>query len=222
MKTSEDLRSALDTVDWDDPHRGPQASRQALRALAANRALLTELVEAVPRKPELMRRCEQYPVMSRLVLAEHPHGTWGLRMHIFHGVERDLIPHTHKRPFASHILAGGYLHAWHRRTDHQSAGPFTAADLTPAIVSLEAPGSDYTLQDPLVHQTIMDAGTVTLFLSGPDRQPTWWAATDMGGEVQLLKQDDKSNRSFAMTPDGHTAIATMLSAHGIINGRTAL
>ncbi|MDH6130542.1 hypothetical protein, partial [Kitasatospora sp. GP82] len=219
MKTAEELADALDTVDWDDAHQAPAASRAVLRHLAEDRRLLTDLVEAVPRSHDALARCEHHPVMSRLVLAEHPDSLWCLRLHVFHAAERDLIPHTHRRPFSSQILAGGYLHAWHRRIDGEQAGPFTANDLVPAIVSLETPGSDYTLGDPLIHQTIMEPGTVTLFLSGPDRQPTWWAAEDMGGEVKQMKADD-GRLSFNMTKADYESIATMLAKRGIINGRT--
>ncbi|MFE2723960.1 hypothetical protein [Kitasatospora sp. NPDC059327] len=211
-----DVDTALDHIDWNDLHHAAPTLRHILRAIADNRRLLTDLVEGSRTTPRLFHRGEHHPVMSRLVLAEPDDRAWALRLHVFHGAERDLIPHTHKRPFGAHILAGGYLHAWQRRTDGQDAGPFTSHTLTPGIVALETPGSDYLLGDPLIHQTIMEAGTVTLFASGPDRQPTWWAATDMGGEVAQMKQDDIAGRDYSMTHAAHAAIATTLTDLGLI------
>ncbi|MFB7470015.1 hypothetical protein [Kitasatospora sp. NPDC056184] len=223
MKTVTDLDVRLDAVDWGDPREHVIDAAAILRDLADNRELLSSLVHGVPDTPRLMARSEQHPVMTRLLLTEHPEARWCLRLHYFHGALRDLTPHTHKRPFVARTLTGNYLHAWHRRTDGREAGPFTSAELTPGIIAVENAGTGYGLGDPLIHQTIMEAGTATLFLSGPDGQPTWWAAEDdLNGGVQQMKQDDASGRSFPLTPEGHTTVARDLAERGIITARTEL
>ncbi|MFD4394349.1 hypothetical protein [Kitasatospora sp. NPDC058478] len=222
MQTVEEVHHELDTIDWDRARDSATTARSILRQLADNRPLLTEMVEAVPRTPELMGRCEHHPLMSRMVLADRP-GGWCLRLHRFEHDEKDLIPHTHRRAIYSHILYGGYLQVWHRRTDGHQGGPFSTMDLTPAVMSIEAPGADYMLGDPLIHQTIMQPGTVSLFLSGPARQDQWWPASDLDGMVTEMKKDDmEKTKDFSMSPADHEAFAAMLRSHGIITGRTEL
>ncbi|MEV7601642.1 hypothetical protein AB0O91_30195 [Kitasatospora sp. NPDC089797] len=222
MHTVEDVHRELDDIDWQLSRDSATRARGILRRLADDRPLLTDMVEAVPNTPELMGRCEHHPLMSRMVLADRP-GGWCLRLHRFEHDERDLIPHTHRRAIYSHILLGGYLQAWHRRTDGKDGGPFTTADLVPAVISIEEPGADYMLGDPLIHQTIMRPGTVSLFLSGPARQDQWWPACDLNGMVTEMKKDDMEQvKDFSMTPAHHAAFAAMLRSHGIITGRTEL
>ncbi|MGV4891564.1 hypothetical protein ACSR0Z_34260 [Streptomyces viridosporus] len=52
-------------------------------------------------------------------------------------------------------------------------------DLEPAVVTLEGPGSTYTLGDAMVHQAVMEPDTVTLFVRGPRRKKLSHAAQEL-------------------------------------------
>jgi hypothetical protein len=66
-----------------------------------------------------------------------------------------------------------------RRRTNGWDGPFTGADLEPGIVTIERPGSAYTLGEAMVHQAVMEPGTVTLFVRGPRRKMRSHAAQEL-------------------------------------------
>jgi hypothetical protein len=226
MHTHPDLTDALDAIDWDDPRQCADTSRTALHHLAANPALLTDLVDAIGRDPHRLARCETHPIISRLSLAEDPAGHWALRLHVFTDGQRDLVPHDHKYPFAVHLLSGGYLHVWNRRTGPEHSGDFTSAELRPGIVTLEQPGTAYLLSHSLVHQTAVAPGTATLFLRGPARQHRWHAATDLHDRLNGFQAPPRSGGPYLgsapMTQPEYQALTRALARRGIITtpGRT--
>ncbi|MFD8609669.1 hypothetical protein [Streptomyces sp. NPDC059631] len=177
-----DLATALDHINWDNPRHCAADTSTLLRALADDQDLLTSLVTSIDSDAGRLARCETNPLVNRLVLAEDTSGAdrWQLRLHVFQDGRLELIPHDHKYPFVVHVLAGGYAQVWNRRiAAGVQSGPFTSADLTPGLVTVERPGTAYLFSDSLVHQTAVFPGTATLFLRGPVRQHRWNSATDM-------------------------------------------
>ncbi|WP_433456380.1 hypothetical protein ACQPXS_46655 (plasmid) [Streptomyces sp. CA-142005] len=108
-------------------------------------------------------------LLNRLSLYQAPDRGFEIRLNINPRPDNQRVPHDHCYAFATRILTGGYVHVLRRRTDGWT-GPFTGADLEPAVVTVERPGSAYTLGDSIVHQAVMEPHTVTLFVRGPRRK----------------------------------------------------
>ncbi|OKI09460.1 hypothetical protein A6A06_01800 [Streptomyces sp. CB02923] len=214
------LTEEISRIDWDDPRKSARQCRGLLGRLAADRGLLTELVRGTERDPRRFGRSESHPLMSKLCLYEDPERRCQLRLHAFTGRERDLVPHDHKYPFSAYVLAGGYVHVWNRRTDATCSGEFTSRDLAAGVVALERPGSCYTFQHSLVHQTIVMPDTVSLFLRGPKRQSRWHAAGDMLHLLDGYEAPRPGGRSHQgsvpLSPDQFHAVRADLEQRGII------
>ncbi|MCL7376987.1 hypothetical protein [Streptomyces sp. 35G-GA-8] len=221
MRTRSDLVTAINAIDWDDPRQCADNSRTTLRRLADNRELFTDLVHTIGREPYRLARCETHPIISRLCLAEGPHSLWQLRLHVFPDGERDLTPHDHKYPFAVHVVSGGYVHVWNRRTGKRQTGEFSSHDVSPGIVTVERPTTGYLLANSLVHQTALGPETITLFLRGPVRHQRWHAASDMQGAMNGFEappQDGGAYRGSApMTVPEYQSLVGALAKRAIIN-----
>lgn len=209
-------------IDWTDARSVHRACRPALEELYADRELLHDLVDNVHRTPELMRRCEEHPLLYRAVVHHNVEENVQVRLHAAQASTKDLMPHDHKSTFVALILQGGYIHVWRTRRGEQ-AGDFTSSDLDVGTVSLERPGSCYAFRNSLVHQTVMLPGTVTLFVRGPSLQPRWHSASDM---LHLLedyeppKADGSEHRgSTALGPASYAALQRRLVADGVIHPR---
>ncbi|MFE0045216.1 hypothetical protein [Streptomyces albireticuli] len=225
MRTFEEIESAIDAVPWDDARPCARTCREILSALADDRPLLTAMVERTGRDPRLLARCESHPIVSRLCLAQHPGNRWQLRLHVFRDDEKDIVPHDHKYPFAVHVLAGGYAHAWNRRTGTAQSGDFASTGITPALVTLETAHAAYLLSDTLIHQTVIARGTVTLFLRGPVRQDRWHAATDMLDQLNGFQAPPADGSAYlGSTPlarEQYDALTHTLAQRGITRRTTS-
>ncbi|WP_405653895.1 hypothetical protein [Streptomyces sp. NBC_00019] len=133
--------------------------------LATDRNLLTTLVDEVVHHPARLAASRVTLLLNRLSLWEAPDHSFEIRLHMNPRPENQLVPHNHCYAFATHILTGGYVHVVRRRTDGWQ-GPFTGADLQPAIVTIERPGSSYALDHLMVHQAAMAPDTAV-----PGNQP---------------------------------------------------
>lgn len=220
---SERLATRLAGIDWDDARASQRASRTLLHALAGDRDLLTELVWGIPDDPWRSRRSEFHPLMNKLCLLEDQEAGYQLRLHDFRVNDLDIVPHDHKYPFTAYVITGGYTHVWSRRTNGRDDGDFTSEDITPGVVSLEGPGACYTLQYSLIHQTVVQPGTVSLFLRGPKRMDRWHAAGDMR---HLFKGYEAPNRdgtphqgSVPLSYQGYADVRDSLVERGIIDNR---
>jgi hypothetical protein len=98
------------------------------------------------------------------------------------------------------------------------------------LVTHERTGSCYTLGYSLVHQTVMEADTVTLFMRGPREQRRSYAALDMldrqnvgadsasSGEVssgEVVKRHTDGAR--ALRPDEYEELCGRLTALGLLD-----
>jgi hypothetical protein len=94
-------------------HRLRAASTTVLDMLTADRALLSELTDAVPNDPHLVGLCEHYDILDKIVLHDAPAG-WRLRLHVFLDGYFDR-PHNHRWTYTSRILSGSYAHPLRHR-----------------------------------------------------------------------------------------------------------
>lgn len=177
---SDYIRNWLGTgfaIDWTDLRLAHAQCRSVLTELAADRELLTNLVDRVAIDEVLFADANHHPVMDRLTLWRDIDRGIYLRLHVSPG-NNELIPHDHKYSFTTYILRGSYTHVWRRRSVSYS-GSFTAEKAPLGLVTCEQVGSCYTLGYSLIHQTMMEADTVTLFMRGPGEQSRSYAALDM-------------------------------------------
>ncbi|MFE9454042.1 hypothetical protein [Streptomyces sp. NPDC006739] len=153
-------------------------SRNVLDRLADDRELLTQLVNDILHDPDRLAASRVTLLLNRLSLYQAPDRGFEIRLNMNPRPDNQLVPHDHCYAFATRILTGGYVHVVRRRTNGWE-GPFTGADLEPAVVSVERPGSAYTLGESLVHQAVMEPHTVTLFVRGPRRKQLSHAAQEL-------------------------------------------
>ncbi|MGV9567838.1 hypothetical protein [Streptomyces sp. NPDC003480] len=164
--------------DLDDVRRMQRISRAMLDRLADDRPLLTQLVNDVLHDPDRLSASRVTLLLNRLSLYQAQDRGFEIRLNMNPRPDNQLVPHDHCYAFATRILTGGYVHVVRRRTDGWT-GPFTGADLEPGIVTVERPGSAYTLGDSIVHQAVMEPHTVTLFVRGPRRKKLSHAAEEL-------------------------------------------
>ncbi|MFE3638165.1 hypothetical protein [Streptomyces sp. NPDC059168] len=165
-------------LDTDDLRQMQRLSRAILDRLAGDRELLTQLVNDVLYDAERLAASRVTLLLNRLSLYQAPDRGFEIRLNMNPRPDNQLVPHDHCYAFATRILTGGYAHVVRRRTNGWS-GPFTGADLAPGIVTVERPGSAYTIGDSMVHQAVMEPDTVTLFVRGPRRKKLSHAAEEL-------------------------------------------
>ncbi|MGW0844172.1 hypothetical protein ACWD26_29350 [Streptomyces sp. NPDC002787] len=194
-------------------------SRDVLDRLAEDRDLLTRLVHEVPDDPERLADSRVTLLLDRLSLYQAPDRGFEIRLNMSPRPDNQLVPHDHCYPFATRILAGGYVHVVRRRTDGWH-GPFTGADLEPGIVTVERPGSAYTLDHTMVHQAVMEPDTVTLFIRGPRRKGHSHAAEELMPPKETwpppAEPGDQPAESRPATLEEYTRMRTYLIRRGLI------
>lgn len=178
LRTAASWLDHVPSLDLDDLREVQRISRTLLDRLAGDRDLLTRLVDEVLHDQERMGASRVTLLLNRLSLYQAPERGFEIRLNMNPRPENQLVPHDHCYAFATRILTGGYVHVVRRRTNGWS-GPFTGSDLEPAVVTIERPGSTYTLGDAMVHQAVMEPDTVTLFVRGPRRKKLSHAAEEL-------------------------------------------
>lgn len=194
-------------IDWRDLRTAHRQCRSVLRRLAADRMLLTALVGRLEADPGLFADADHHPVMDRLTLWHDADRGVYLRLHASAGAN-ELIPHDHKYSFSSYILSGSYTHVWRRRTPEVISGEFTSGQVPLGLVTHEKTGSCYTLGYSLVHQTMMAANTITLFMRGPKEQGRSFAALDLLGRQNLGDGSGDPGSVVKKHTDGSRALRT--------------
>ncbi|WP_329468559.1 hypothetical protein [Streptomyces sp. NBC_01431] len=206
------LQNAADLVAF-------QSSSEALlERLADDRRLLTQLVDEIERDPARLDGSRVTLLLNRLCVYQAPERGFEVRIMNPRSANQ-LVPHDHAYHLSSRVLRGGYLHAVHRRTDAWE-GFFSGDDLLPSVVSVEQPGSSYTLGHAMVHQAVMLPGTVTLFVHSPRWKPTSHAATDLMPPVTSwpapADPGDAPQHSRPARLDEYRAMRSELLAQGVI------
>ncbi|MEV5581528.1 hypothetical protein [Streptomyces parvus] len=207
--------------DWSNARSVHRQCRSVLTRLAGDRPLLSRLVHEIEHDPKRLAESEIHPLINRLIAYQDDERGFQIRVHMSPG-SRELVPHDHKYTFTAYVLAGAYVHVWRRRTD-TAEGDFTSTDIQPGIVSIERPGTCYTFGSPLVHQTIMLPGTVTLFMRGPREKPRSHAALDMWPEADQFPpsyeqgKPKHANGQRPVTVDEYRSMRSQLITRGLID-----
>lgn len=151
-------------VDWADLTSVSTAAGTLLTALDADRALLRRLADNAIADPNLLRLCEHYDILDKLVLHDDPTG-WRLRLHVFLPGYFDR-PHNHRWTYASRILHGSYTHTLYG-TDDNIGDHIDPATLVPRMVRTELAGDTYVLHHSAIHSVVAQPHTVSLVVRGP-------------------------------------------------------
>lgn len=224
MTTWLDEESAL---DWTSARQVHERSRRILDRLAADKDALSRLVFEIEHDPVRLRESEVHPLINRLILYHAPERDITIRLHMSPGA-RELVPHDHKYTFTARVLHGAYVHVWRRREDQRDRsagvdGDFDSTDLAPGMVTIERPGSAYTFGHPLVHQTIMLPGTVTLFMRGPRTKSRSHAAMDMLPQADTWDRPYEegkpkhANGQRPVTVEEYVGMREELVTHGLVH-----
>ncbi|MEV6791226.1 hypothetical protein AB0M87_04315 [Streptomyces sp. NPDC051320] len=208
---------SLDTPDLREVQR---ISRDVLDHLAEDRKLLTQLVDEIPDDAERLANSRVTLLLNRLSLYRAPGRGFEVRLNMNPRPDNQRFPHDHCYAFATRILAGGYVHVVRRRTDGWE-GQFSGDDVEPGIVTVERPGSAYTLGHLMVHQAVMEPETVTLFLRGPRRKSVSNAAVEMLPSREFWPAPagpgHKAVESRPATLDEYRLMRNYLSQRGLID-----
>jgi hypothetical protein len=191
----------LGALDWDETGAVEAAARKALAALLEEPSVILRALERLPGRPELVRLCEHYDILDKLVLHDDPSGV-RLRLHVFLPGYFDR-PHNHRWSYASTILRGQYRH--YLFGDAELDDEADPSILRPLMVRQEGLGSPYALHHTMVHAVVAEPFTVSLVIRGPavkdrflvmDRQTgqSWWqygASRETAQEVAAKRMNSE-------------------------------
>lgn len=171
----------LRSLDWEDIDAVEHATRKALTTITEDPEAIRAALLALPEQPELLRLCEHYDILDKIVLYSDESGV-RLRLHVFLPGYFDR-PHNHRWSYASTILRGEYRH--YLFGDTKLDETIDPGSLTTLQVRQEHVGATYALHDTMVHAVVAEPFTVSLVLRGPavkdkflvmDRRTgeSWW------------------------------------------------
>ena len=164
-------------IDWTDLDKAREQSQELLKALAADKPALAELVARARETDDLFDKCEHHRLLDKLVVYDALERGLRIRVHLSTNDHKDR-PHDHRFSFTSLILRGHYRHVRHQlhagtgeQVSNLSQDDFDAEDaglhVEPRFVTTESSGSCYTLHHSEIHTTFTSPLTVSLFLRGP-------------------------------------------------------
>lgn len=195
----------LRSLDWEDIDAVEHATRKALSTITENPETIRAALVALPERPELLKLCEHYDVLDKIVLHSDESGV-RLRLHVFLPGYFDR-PHNHRWSYASAILRGEYRHYLFGDTKlDESLDP---GSLTALQVRQEHVGTIYALHHTMVHAVVAEPFTVSLVLRGPaikdrflvmDRKTgeSWW---QYGASHESLTSAAKKQMSLKRLSD---------------------
>jgi hypothetical protein len=171
----------LRSLDWDDIDAVEHTARKALAALADDPHAIRETLLSLPERPDLMKLCEHYDILDKIVLHDDESGV-RLRLHVFLPGYFDR-PHNHRWSYASTILRGEYRH--YLFGDAELDTEVDSSALRALQVRQEHAGNSYALHHTMVHAVVAEPFTVSMVLRGPavkdrflvmDRKTgeSWW------------------------------------------------
>jgi len=162
-KDMEAIIEPLRAIDWEDIDAVESATRKALTALTEDRQPIRESLLTLHERPELLRLCEHYDILDKVVLHDDPSGV-RVRLHVFLPGYFDR-PHNHRWSYASLIMRGQYRH--HLFGDAELDETIDPASLKVLMVRQEQVGNAYALHHTMVHAVVAEHYTVSLVIRGP-------------------------------------------------------
>lgn len=174
------LFAKVNAVDWADLAAVSDTSDKLLTSLDAQRDLLHGLTQRALADDALLRLCEHYDILDKIVLHDDPTG-WRLRLHIFLPGYFDR-PHNHRWTYSSRILIGSYTHNLYG-TDDQVGDDIDPAALAVRMVRTERPGDSYTLHHSMIHSVVAKPYTVSLVVRGPAVKDRFFVTDRSTGEA---------------------------------------
>jgi hypothetical protein len=179
----ETVVAPMRSLNWGDAEAVEPEISKALASLLddRNRPIIRQILLALPERPELLRLCEHYDILDKLVLWDDPTG-FRVRLHVFLPGYFDR-PHNHRWSYTSSVLTGQYRHVLFG--DAELDEHVDPASLKPVMVRWEQAGSAYVLHHTMVHAVVAEPYTVSLVIRGPavkdrflvmDRKTgeSWW------------------------------------------------
>ncbi|QOC89660.1 hypothetical protein [Micromonospora craniellae] len=160
----DDLLAEISKLDWNDLPAVTAASDTLLTRLDTERDLLRGLVDGALADPNLLRLCEHYDILDKIVIHDDPTG-WRLRLHVFLPGYFDR-PHNHRWSYVSRILHGSYTHTLYG-TEDLLGDTIDPATLIPRMIRTEQPGDTYTLHHTMIHSVVAEPHTTSLIVRGP-------------------------------------------------------
>jgi hypothetical protein len=169
------------SLDWEDIDAVEHAAGKTLAALSEDTECIRQALTELPERPELLRLCEHYDILDKIVLHDDESGV-RLRMHVFLPGHFDR-PHNHRWSYASTIMRGEYRHYLFGNAELDAE--VDPASLRALQVRQEQAGTAYALHHTMVHAVVAEPYTVSLVLRGPavkdrflvmDRKTgdSWW------------------------------------------------
>lgn len=158
-----EIQRLCDAVDWNDTITILDRAAEALN-LASDPTTLRRLLEHVIESPELVAKCEQFNLFSKVVLSEGAGRRWKLRLHCFGSPI--LEAHHHRASFCARVVAGSYRHMLfgaNATLDRERL----KLPLRPLFMQVQHPGSAYMIDHEMVHITLAASDTVSVMLQGP-------------------------------------------------------
>ncbi|MFI6169063.1 hypothetical protein ACIBCN_19955 [Nocardia sp. NPDC051052] len=154
----------LTWLDWDDIDEVEMMCRAALDELAQNPGIVRARLEELPNRPELLKLCEHYDILDKIVLASDDRTGVRIRLHVFLPGYFDR-PHNHRWSYASRILRGHYRHYLFGNAElDEQVDP---AKLPVLQVRDEPVGTSYALHHSMVHAVVAEPFSVSLVIRGP-------------------------------------------------------
>ena len=206
-------------IDWTDLNRATAVTDALLHDLAADKQTLRTLMERTEEESDLFEQCECHRLLDKIVLYDGVDRGFQLRLNSSTSDHLDR-PHDHRFSFSSLILRGSYKQVRHRivgeipdfvppetQEDYQAV-PIDAR-VAPEFATTESAGSFYTIHHSVIHTTIMEENTVSLFIRGPaekerslitdrDTGKLWWRYGNQGETPERKARKAMDQSTFEM------------------------
>ncbi|WP_280254906.1 hypothetical protein [Nocardia wallacei] len=197
MDAMNTLFKDLRDLDWNDIDAVENTCTEVLDILVEEPGIVRDRLAALPDRPNLLKLCEHYDILEKVVLHDDPSG-FRVRLHVFLPGYFDR-PHNHRWSYASRILRGQYRHYLFGNAElDEQVEP---AKLPVLQAREELVGNAYALHHSMVHAVVAEPYAVSLVIRGPamkdrflvmDRATgeAWWQY----GAMQESEQDAERKR----------------------------
>ncbi len=163
MDAMNTLVENLRDLDWNDIDAVENACIEVLDILVEDPTIVRDRLAALPDRPDLLRLCEHYDILDKVVVHDDPSG-FRVRLHVFLPGYFDR-PHNHRWSYASRILRGQYRHYLFGNAElDEHVEP---AKLPVLQAREELVGNAYALHHSMVHAVVAEPFAVSLVIRGP-------------------------------------------------------